>query len=240
VKEIAAVIEPGALTRRRRPEEESMKPAAIVLAILIALPLSGCQTAYYSAMEKVGYHKRDILAGRVKTARDSQEEAKKEIVSALEEFGKVVNYRGGEIEEQYNRMNAKLADAETAAEAVRTRIKDVENVGEALFDEWKSELSQYSSAELRTKSERQLRATRGRYDTMVAAMKRAESRLEPALRPMRDQVLYLKHNLNARAIAGIKGEVSKVDAQVNQLVAELNRAIAEADTFIRQMDEGAE
>jgi ElaB/YqjD/DUF883 family membrane-anchored ribosome-binding protein len=217
-----------------------MKRVSIGLSFLIALSLSGCQTAYYSAMEKVGYHKRDILAGRVKTARDSQEEAKQEITSALEEFGKVVRYQGGEIETQYHRMSAKQQDAENAANAVRAHIKDVENVGEALFDEWQSELSQYSSADLRAKSERQLRATRKRYDTMVAAMKRAESRLEPALTPMRDQVLYLKHNLNARAIAGIKGEVSKVDAQVNQLVAELNRSIAEADKFIRQMDENAE
>jgi hypothetical protein len=234
------VIEPDARAPRHPHEEQAMKPAAIILAILIVLPLASCRTAYYSAMEKIGYPKRDILASRVKTARDSQEEAKKEIVSALEEFGKVVNYRGGEIEAQYNRMNAKLADAETAAEAVRTRIRDVENVGEALFDEWKSELSQYASAELRAKSERQLRATRGRYDTLIAAMKRAEIKLEPALRPMRDQVLYLKHNLNARAIAGIRGEAAKVDAEVNQLVAELNRAIGEADKFIRQMDEHTE
>lgn len=213
---------------------------AVTLALTIMLALSGCQTAYYSAMEQVGYHKRDILSSRVKTARDSQQEAKQEIVSALEEFSKVVDTRGGELEEQYRRMAAKLADAETSAEAVRGRIRDVENVGEALFEEWRGELSQYSSAELRARSERQLRATRSRYDTMVAAMKRAESRLEPALRPMRDQVLYLKHNLNARAISGIKGEVAKVDAQVNQLVVELNRAIAEADGFIRQMDAGAE
>ena len=63
-------------------------------------------------------------------------------------------------------------------------------------------------------------------------MKRAEGRLEPALRPLRDQVLFLKHNLNAQAIAGLKGEVIQVDAKVGQLVAEIDRATAEADRFI--------
>jgi hypothetical protein len=119
---------------------------------------------------------------------------------------------------------------------VRTRIRDVENVAEALFDEWQDELAQYSSASLRTQSEKQLRETRARYATLIGAMKRAESRLEPALQPLRDQVLFLKHNLNARAIAGLQGEVARVDAQVNQLVAELNAAIAEANRFIADLE----
>jgi hypothetical protein len=210
----------------------------ILLAIFLAtqLILSGCQSAYYSAMEKVGYQKRDILTSRVKSARESQEQAKQEITSVLDEFGKVVSYEGGDLEVQYKKMAGKLEDAEDAADSVRRHVRDVQNVGEALFSEWKDELSQYSSADLRAKSERQMRATRGRYDEMIAAMKRAEGKLEPALKPMRDQVLFLKHNLNARAIDSIKGEVGKVDAQVNQLINELNRSIAEADKFIKDFD----
>ena len=210
----------------------------IFFAILLAsqLIISGCQSAYYSAMEKVGYQKRDILTSRVKNAQESQEKAKQEITSVLDEFGKVVSYQSGDLEAQYKKMAGKLEDAEDAAANVRRHIRDVQNVGEALFSEWKDELPQYSSAGLRAKSERQMRETRVRYDQMVAAMKRAEGRLEPALKPMRDQVLFLKHNLNAHAITGIKGEVGKVDAQVTQLINELNRSIAEADKFIKNFE----
>ena len=205
------------------------------IASLLVLP--GCQSAYYSAMEKVGYAKRDILTSRVKSARDSQEEAKVEITDALTEFGKVVSYQGGNLETQYNRLADQLEDSEEAAAAVRQRVADVKSVGDALFKEWKAELAQYSSAELRSKSEQQLRQTRARYDEMLGAMKRAEARLDPALQPMRDQVLFLKHNLNARAIAGLKGEVAKVDAQVNQLVKELNASISEANRFIANLEQ---
>lgn len=207
-----------------------------VIVLAAQLVLSGCQSAYYSAMEKVGYQKRDILTSRVKSARESQELAKQEITSVLEEFGKVVSYQGGDLEAQYKKMAGKLEDAEDSADRVRRHVKEVQDVGEALFAEWKEELSLYSSPDLRAKSERQMRATRGRYDDMISAMKRAEGRLEPALKPMRDQVLFLKHNLNARAIAGIKGEVAKVDAQVTLLVNELSRSIAEADKFIKDFE----
>ncbi|HAG41447.1 MAG TPA: DUF2959 domain-containing protein, partial [Pseudoalteromonas sp.] len=56
--------------------------SASVLAI--TLTLSGCQSAYYSAMEKVGVHKRDILIDRVEETKDSQEESQEEFQSALE------------------------------------------------------------------------------------------------------------------------------------------------------------
>ncbi len=207
----------------------------LTLLLVAALLLAGCQSAYYAAAEKVGYAKRDILTSRVKSARDSQQDAKQEITDALTEFGKVVNYQGGELETQYKSLAAQLQDSEAAADAVHSHIRDVEDVAEALFKEWNDELAQYSSASLRAQSERELRQTRARYDEMIGAMKRAENRLEPALRPLRDQVLFLKHNLNARAIGGLKGEVTKVDAQVNELVVESNKAIAEANRFIADL-----
>jgi ElaB/YqjD/DUF883 family membrane-anchored ribosome-binding protein len=207
-----------------------MKRLAVLL--LSASTLVGCQSAYYAAAEKVGYAKRDILVDRVESARDAQVEAKEEITDALTEFRKVVDFDGGELEARYRSLAAQLDDSEDAANVVHKRVRDVEYVAEALFKEWREELAQYSNAELRAKSEQQLKQTRARYDQMIAAMRRAESRLEPALQPLRDQVLFLKHNLNAQAIAGLKGEVVQVDAQVNQLIAEIDRATAEANRFI--------
>jgi chromosome segregation ATPase len=211
-------------------------PALVAAAFL----LSGCQSAYYAAAEKVGYAKRDILTSRVESARDAQQDAKDEITDALAEFRKVVEFQGGELEARYKSLAAQLEDSEAAADTVHQRIAAVEDVAAALFKEWNDELDQYSSPSLRAKSEQQLRQTRARYQEMIGAMKRADSKLEPALRPLRDQVLFLKHNLNAQAIAGLKGEVVRVDTEVGRLVAELDKAIAEADRFIADLERSAD
>ena len=210
----------------------------ILMAIILLIPfgLSGCDRAYLATMEKMGYAKRDILSSRVKSARDAQEDAKKEIQTTLEQFGKVVSYEGGDLEATYKKLSGELEASEDIAKLVRKKIADVESVAGALFSEWDQELSQYSSADLRRKSQAKLTQTKSRYKDMLAAMKRAEQRIDPVLRPLRDQVLYLKHNLNARALAAIKGELVKVDAQVDQLVREMNRPIAEADKFIQSME----
>jgi len=208
----------------------------MLLLIMTSLSLYACDTAYIAAMDKMGYAKRDLLSSRVKSARDAQEEAKKDIQSALEQFGKVVAYQGGDLEATYKTLNSELQNSEDSADTVRKRIRDVESVGDALFSEWESELGQYSNADLRRKSEVKLAQTKTRYKDMLGAMNRAEQRIDPVLRPLRDQVLYLKHNLNARALAAMKDELVKVDVQVDRLVRDMNRSIAEADKFIKTME----
>ncbi len=213
-----------------------LKLTLILLLLAVPIGFSACDTAYITAMDKMGYAKRDLLSSRVKSARDAQADAKKDIQDALDQFGQVVAYQGGDLEATYKKLKSELQNSEDSAETVRNRIEAVENVADSLFSEWKAELGQYSNGDLRRKSEAKLSQTKARYHDMLAAMKRAEQRIDPVLKPLRDQVLYLKHNLNARALAAMKGELVKVDAQVEQLVREMNRSIAEADKFIQTME----
>lgn len=208
----------------------------LLATLLLAIPfLAGCQTAYYKTMEKFGYHKRDLLAKRVENARDSQEEAKEQFESALERFSAVLKFDGGDLEEKYNQLKAEYEKSDSKAEAVRDRIDDVEEVAEALFDEWKEELKQYSNQDLRRASERKLRKTRQQYSQLIGAMKRVEKKIDPVLSAFRDQVLFLKHNLNARAIASLRSELVSVEADVTSLIKEMEASIAEADQFIKAM-----
>ena len=207
----------------------------VVGSSLAVLTLCGCQSTYYSALEKMGYHKRDILVTRVQDARDSQMKTKTVFTNALEQFRSVVAFKGGDLEAEYRKMSAALDHSESRARDVHDRIAAVENVADALFREWRSELSQYSSAELRRQSERELRETHDKYEQLLAAMKRAEAKLEPVLRPMRDQVLFLKHNLNAQAIGSLSQELTSVQTNVDALLRDMQSAIEESNRFIDAM-----
>ena len=202
------------------------------LIVTIILGLSGCSTMYYETMEKVGVHKRDIMIDRVKEARDTQDDAKKQFLTAMEQFKTVVNFKGGNLEKEYNKMNGTLQESEAKASAVRNRISAVEDVSDALFREWRGEIKQYSSDALRKSSQRKYDITQQKYKELIGSMKKAESRLEPVLVPLRDQVLFLKHNLNAQAIGGLQDELGSVQTNVDSLVRDMNLAIAEADKFI--------
>lgn len=205
---------------------------ALVLGLLA---LAGCQTAYYGAMEKLGYEKRDLLVGNVEDAREAQEAAKKQFASALEQFVAVTGFDGGDLEKQYNTLKDEYEDSEARANDVRKEIAEVERVATDLFAEWEKELSEYQSAELRRASQKQLQDTKGRYRQLIGAMRAAEKKLDPVLAAFKDRVLFLKHNLNARAIASLRGQRATVEADIGALITDMNKAIAEADRFIASM-----
>jgi hypothetical protein len=208
------------------------------LLALTVLLLASCQTAYYATMEKLGYPKRDLLVSRIQQARDSQQAAKAQFQSALEHFSAVVHFRGGELEAKYTQLSAELERSEARAHTVHQRIAAVEEVAEALFKEWEAELAQYTQETLRRASARQLAQTRQRYTPLMSTMKRAEAKMEPVLAAFRDQVLFLKHNLNARAIASIRQEGMTVETEITALIRAMEAAIAEADAFIKALDQG--
>lgn len=209
----------------------------LIFACCALLTLVGCQSAYYSAMEKVGVHKRDILVDRVEDARDSQQDAQKQFKDALEHYRSVVQVDGGKLEERYDRLNREYEASEASAKDVRARIDAVENVANALFREWERELDTYSNAKLKALSASDLKRTRQEYRVLLQRMQSAERSIEPVLSVLRDQVLFLKHNLNARAIGALQGEYRTLQRNVDQLVAEMQRAIDEADGFIRQLQQ---
>lgn len=206
-----------------------------VLAAALILTATGCSSVYYGTMEKMGWHKRDLLVSNVKEARDNQEEAKEAFKDALTRFTEVVKVENTQLKAKYDALSSDLKRCESEAASVSKRIASVEDVAGALFSEWEAELKQYKSDELRRSSERKLGETRGRYEQLIGAMKKAESRMAPVLDAFRDQVLFLKHNLNAQAVASLEGTVDTLRGDVDRLIGEMEKSINEANTFIEAM-----
>ncbi|MEZ8481727.1 DUF2959 domain-containing protein [Vibrio splendidus] len=209
----------------------------LIVIVLSIFTLTGCQSAYYSAMEQVGYHKRDIMVDRVEDAKESQQDAQEEFTSALEALSSLTNFSGGDLEDMYNQINDKYQDSEKAAQNVSDRIAAIEDVSDALFAEWQSELDLYTSASLRRSSEQKLRKTQSSYKTMLSAMKRAEKKMDPVLNTLRDNTLYLKHNLNASAVGSLQGEFMSLEKDIAYAIEQMNAAIAESDKFLAQLNQ---
>lgn len=206
-----------------------------IFTLSVALLLTGCQSAYYEAAEQVGYHKRDILVDRVEDSRDAQQEAEEQFQSALEQLSELTNFDGGDLEDMYEDMADEYEDSVDAAAQVTERIDAVEHVAQSLFDEWEEEITQYSSARLKADSQQKLRETRQRYKGMIAALRKSESKMAPVLTALNDNVLYLKHNLNAKAVASLQVEFGRIEDDIEALIVEMRKAIASSDAFIASM-----
>lgn len=204
----------------------------LLFVIPLFFSLVACQSAYYSAMEKVGVHKRDILADRVAEAQQSQQEAQQQFKSALEQFSSLIKFDGGDLQRMYDATESEYQACSSAAQDVTDRIDSIESVADALFDEWQDELDQYSNPKLKQDSAKKLATTQRQYKSLLKTMRRAEQSMQPVLASLKDNTLYLKHNLNAKAIGALQGEFNSIQRDINRLIEDMNKAIAQSEQFV--------
>jgi hypothetical protein len=173
---------------------------------------------------------------RVENARDSLEEAKEQFQCALDKFSALTHFDGGDLDDLYRQLKIEFDYSQAKALAVKDRIDAVQDVAEALFAEWESELDDYTSRSLRSSSRQKLKLTQQHYGQLITAMRRAESKIEPVLGVFQDQVLYLKHNLNAKAVASLEHELAAMTVGVSGLIGAMERSIARANDFMTSLN----
>jgi len=216
---------------QRRPCANTNQRFAI-LFVMGLLALSGCTTVYYSTMENFGQHKRDILRSRIEAGREDQQEAQEQFKTTYELFTEVSGFDGGDLESVYNDLNTEYERSEARAADVTERIESIEKVSADLFEEWEAEIELIQNPRTKNNSEEGLRTTKRRYANLIAAMKRAEGKMAPVLVAFRDQVLALKHSLNARAIAALESTLSDMESDVESLIRDIDVSIREAERFL--------
>ena len=206
--------------------------AALAMLVIVA---SSCQTMRQGFWGVFGYEKRDLLVSDVKAARNQQQEASKDFKSALEQFQELTKTGGGSLEAKYKKLSGEYDNCRNRADAVHSKVAQVDKSAKSLFSEWASESKKYENAELRAKSEKMLRDTQEKYKPMYASMKAAESKMDPVLKKFNDQVMFLKHNLNAQVVGQLQGTVSEIQGDVDGLIKEMETSIREADQFISDL-----
>ena len=218
----------------------SIKPVLFLSFIII---LSSCQNPItkaarkveYSAYEMIGVQKRDLLKTRVDDARDEQKQAGEDFQDALQRLKSIYGFKGGELEGKYDDLKTSYDRSAQQADSVHKSVQKVETVARDLFEEWDKEIDQIETESFKRKSRESLVDTQKKYNEMLKSLKLAEARMEPVLRKLRDHVLYLKHNLNAKAIGSLKGESLNIQSDIESLIKEMNKSIEASDQFIKQM-----
>jgi hypothetical protein len=205
------------------------------LVLLMLTMLVGCKSANYAFWNKFGYEKRDILVSRVEKAKTDQEKAKEQFKTTLDRFKELTNFQGGALEDKYKKLSSEYDRCKGRADDVSSRIADVDSVAKDMFKEWKQELSEYKDANLRRSSEQKLRDAQDRYQQLITLMRRSEQKMQPVLAAFHDQVLFLKHNLNAQAVASLQTTAAGIETDVQALIKDMEASISEANQFIAQM-----
>lgn len=191
---------------------------------------------YYQSRESVlGHHKRDIVVINVDQACNSLKNTRDQFEDALQQFKNIVNVEETSLEHRYKLLQRRLEFCKAKSDDVSHRILAIEEVSSSLFKEWEDELDEYSNRALRSRSRQQLKSARQQYSRLIKTMRKAESRIHPVLSAFKDQVLFLKHNLNAQAIAALQHEFVEIGIDISQLIEVMEITIKEASLFVSSL-----
>ncbi len=210
--------------------------AAAAVGLVLAASF-GCSSTYYSAWEMMGKEKRDLLRSNVEEVRDDQQEAADQFESALDRLRQLYDVDAGELEDVYDKLNSDYEKAKDRADDLSDQIDKIDSIANDLFDEWESEIGEISSADLQAKSRQKLAESKSNYAGLESALRKSEASMEPVLTQLHDNVLYLKHNLNAAAVGGLSAEMTTIETDIEDLIADMTASIAEADRFLQTLPE---
>ncbi len=214
-----------------------IRPSRLTGHCLIAIVLlSGCTRTYYKAMATFGKEKRDILVSRVKDSKKDQQQAKEQIKTTMEKFQDLTGFQGGSLEKNYKELNGQYEKAADSANKLHDRINSIDQVSSDLFKEWQKEIDGMENKKLKQQSADMLRQSRLQEAGYIKSMRLTEARMTPVLKAFQDQVVFLKHNLNARAIGSLKGTSAKMSTDVDVLLTQLDGSMAQADALINSLN----
>src|SRR5215469_265574 len=207
--------------------------------MLLPLALTaGCTRTYYKAMSTFGKEKRDILVSRVKDSKKDQQQAKEQIKTTMEKFQELTGFQGGSLEKNYKELNGQYEKAADSAKKLHDRIDSIDQVSSDLFKEWQKEIDDMADKKLKQQSAEMLRQSRLQEAGYIKSMKQTEARMTPVIAAFHDQVTFLKHNLNARAIGSLKGTSAKISTDVDVLLTSLDGSMGQADALIDSLNSG--
>ena len=203
--------------------------------VLLILLLSGCSATYYKTMRTLGKEKRDILVQRIKDAKKDQDQTKEQLKTTMESFQALTGFQGGSLEKSYKRLNSDYESANSQAGKLHDKIQSIDQVSNDLFKEWQGEINQMGNAKLKSQSTVLLRNAKTRQAAYMRAIRKTEDQITPVLAAFHDQVLFLKHNLNSRAIGSLKGTTTTLQGDVADLIQSIDASSQEADKLISSL-----
>lgn len=206
-----------------------------ILHLLSFLLVISCSQMKYSAWETLGVEKRDLFKREVKSVKENQKDSVESFQDALTRLKEVYAFDGGDLEKNYNKLSSAYEKSKEDAAAVSEDIKELDKVAEDLFEEWKDEINEISSQDLKRRSKKQLKETKSKYEDLHKKLVSSEKKMDPILGKLKDQVLYLKHNLNSKAIAGLKTEGAKIENDIEKLMKEMTASTKEAEELIKEL-----
>lgn len=197
--------------------------------------LSSCSTIYYNFWETLGREKRDLLKSEMLSADSSHTEVKEELEDSLHRIRSEYDFKEGSLEKTYDSLSADYEDISSRSNELSDNIDKSEDIANDLFSEWRKEALSLNKRKYRKDSLTKLKKTKISFNDTLSSMRHVEKNMRKILKQYKDQVTYIKHNLNAKVIGSLQLEMKSISSEMEKLIVQIDRSKSKAKKFISKL-----
>lgn len=206
---------------------------ALFLASALAGRIAGAQAIFGSDPE--GLKRTDSLIKKAEDLVKETTSAREQIGKTLDTYNSIFAADTKDVRKAYKAVEGEMGKTEKKREDVRKNLDAMKVEADAYFASWKESLQQIGNPDLRKKSETRMGETRAKFDGILGTIGEARQAYEPFITSMKDQWVYLGHDLNPSGISSLKPEHDKLNAQGKELFGKIDASTKKATEYINSL-----
>jgi len=199
----------------------------------IALIIFG--TIGVGSAQDEGVKQVEQLIKKANAGVESINDTKLQLQKTMEAYNAVLAPDVKDRRDAYKKLQKEVATTEKKRAMVSTRNGEMNVEAGRLFKNWEGSTAAIQDPELRQRSQQRLGQAKARYSEIETNGQGAARLYTPFMKALQDQVTYLGHDLNPEAVATLKPEADKLNAQAKELYSAIDKTTAAANNNISQL-----
>ena len=192
-------------------------------------------SALIGVAQNEGVKQIQELIKKANSGVESITDAKVQLQKTMDAYNAVLAPDVKDRRDAYKKLQKEMATSEKKRAAVSTRSTEMKTEADKLFKSWEDSTAAISDPGLRQRSEQRLTTAKQRFDEIRTAGQSAAALYTPFMKSLQDQVTFLGHDLNPGAVAALKPDAEKINAQAKELFTAIDKTTAAANENISRL-----
>ena len=192
-------------------------------------------SALVGAAQEEGVKQIQQLIKKANSAVESITDAKMEFQKTVDAYNAVLAPDAKDRRDAYKKLQKEMANADKKRAEVSTRASEMNTEADKLFKSWETSTAAITDPDLRRRSDQRLTTAKQRLGEIRKEGQSASEQYGRFMKSLQDQVTFLGHDLNPGAVAALKPDAEKLNAQAQELFAAIDKTTAAINDNIKKL-----
>lgn len=202
-----------------------------LLSVVLLLTASVSSPSFGQSGEK----QIDKLVDRAGDTIAAIRAARRQVSTTVSDYNQILDGEAEDNRAAYKKLQKALKKSEKSAAAVGAQAEKMDLAASDYFAGWEASLSEITSDDMRTRSEERMKETRERYDGILQAGRQAGEAFRPFVTQLKDQIVFLGHDLNPAAIEDLQDDAEKLNSQAKEVFSRVDETMRTALRYMASL-----